>query len=566
MDILISLLSRDFDSRTSLRADSIGEAISAFKCFLSNYYIGVLNFLSTSINVAKCFSYLKNFLPLKGGLRWGLKILIVTSMHLYIPSYAHSASQIKVGSKAFTESVIIGDLITQLAESAGTEVKHRKQLGGTRVLWDALIRGDIDIYPEYTGTIMIELLAGKDVTTEDGLERALSEKGILMSKPLGFNNTYAIGMKEEVADRLGIKEISDLRKHPDLSFGFTNEFMDRADGWPSLQMTYKLPQKKVRGLDHDLAYRGLEGGGIQVADLYSTDAEIRYYDLRVLEDDLKHFPNYNAVLLYRSDLGELAPGALDEILKLQGQISEKEMIEMNAMVKIEGESDSEVASEFLKNNLSISTHPRKETFMTRLARNTLQHLFLVVVSLSAAILISIPLGIWAHRNERLGQAILGIVGIIQTIPSLALLVFMIPLLGIGATPAIVALFLYSLLPIVRNTHTGLHDIPSNIRESAEALGLSYFARLRLVELPMASRSIIGGIKTSAVINVGTATLGALIGAGGYGQPILTGIRLDNIPLILEGAVPAAVLALLVQGLFDLSELVFVPKGLRLKSE
>jgi osmoprotectant transport system permease protein len=300
--------------------------------------------------------------------------------------------------------------------------------------------------------------------------------------------------------------------------------------------------------------------------LYSTDAEIRYYDLRVLEDDLKHFPEYNAVLLYRSDLKERAPETLKAISQLEGRISEEAMIQMNAHAKIDRVPESMVASEFLKENLSMDTEPYNDSFLTRLIHNTLQHLFLVAVSLSAAILISIPLGIWAFKKEKVGKVILGIVGIIQTIPSLALLVFMIPLLGIGSAPAIVALFLYSLLPIVRNTYTGLHDIPLHIRESAEALGLSSWARLRLVELPMASRSILAGIRTSAVINVGTATLGALIGAGGYGQPILTGIRLDNIQLILEGAIPAAVLALLVQGLFDLLELLLVPKGLRLKGE
>jgi osmoprotectant transport system permease protein len=166
------------------------------------------------------------------------------------------------------------------------------------------------------------------------------------------------------------------------------------------------------------------------------------------------------------------------------------------------------------------------------------------------------------KRRRIGQAVLGIAGVLQTIPSLALLVFMIPLLGIGAAPAIVALFLYSLLPIIRNTAAGLAGIPPSIVESAEALGLPAGARLRVVELPMASRSILAGIKTSAVLNVGTATLGALIGAGGYGQPILTGIRLDHVGLILEGAVPAALLALAVQGLFEGLERWVVPEGLR----
>ncbi|MGD2113086.1 MAG: ABC transporter permease, partial [Gammaproteobacteria bacterium] len=149
---------------------------------------------------------------------------------------------------------------------------------------------------------------------------------------------------------------------------------------------------------------------------------------------------------------------------------------------------------------------------------------------------------------------------------LALFVFMIPLLGIGGPPAIVALFLYSLLPIIRNTYAGLRDIPPAIIESAEALGLPARARLRLVELPLATRAILAGIKTAAVINVGTATLGALIGAGGYGQPILTGIRLDDTALILQGAIPAAVLALLVQGLFELVERRLLPRGLRLGTE
>ena len=150
---------------------------------------------------------------------------------------------------------------------------------------------------------------------------------------------------------------------------------------------------------------------------------------------------------------------------------------------------------------------------------------------------------------------------IQTIPSLALLVFMIPWLGIGPSPALVALFLYSLLPIVRNTATGLRDIPASLRESAEALGLPPRARLLRIELPMASRAILAGIKTAAVINVGTATIGALIGAGGFGQPILTGIRRDDVFMILtEGAIPAAVLALAVQGAFDLAERFLVPRG------
>ncbi|MDR4506102.1 MAG: ABC transporter permease subunit [Candidatus Scalindua sp.] len=484
--------------------------------------------------------------------------------HFFPPVVQSAPPEIRIGSKKFTESVILGEIVTHLIKSTGAQPVYKRELGGTRVLWNALIKGEIDIYPEYTGTISEEILADEGVQSGEEIRQALSNHGIKMTKTLGFTNTYAIGMKEEVAEKLKIQKISDLRHHPDLKFGFGNEFMDRGDGWRILRKNYNLPQQDVRGLDHDLAYRGLNKGTIDAIDIYSTDAKIRYYNLRILEDDLDHFPVYNAVILYRSDLEEHAPHVVAVLKKLESRISESEMIKMNSRANLEMVPETRIASDFLSESLSLETGFIEESAIGRLFHHTGEHLYLVAISLSAAILISIPLGILSAKRPKLGQVILGIVGVIQTIPSIALLVFMIPLLGIGGPPAIAALFLYSLLPIVRNTYTGIHDIRPQIRESAEALGLPPGARLRLVELPIVSRSILAGIKTSAVINVGTATLGALIGAGGYGQLILTGIRLDNMSLILQGAVPAAVLALIVQGCFEIMERFLVPKGLRLK--
>ncbi len=486
------------------------------------------------------------------------------------------AEELKVGSKQFTESVILGEMAAQLAKATGADVVHRHQLGGSHVTWSALQSGAIDVYPEYTGTIRRELLSDLDLKTDDALRRALAERGIAMSRPLGFNNTYAIGMKKEVADRLRIRSISDLRNHPELKFGFTNEVMNRADGWPGLRERYGLPQRDVRGIEHALAYPALESEAIHATDLYSTDAEIEYYGLTVLKDDLRFFPFYHAVLLYRADLQDRAPTALAAMLKLEGRISEAAMIAMNrrAMPK-SGERipEEEVAFEFLRDHPYFSdtefTPPPRATLVERLFIWTLQHLYLVAISLASAIVVAVPLGIVAARRPALGQVLLGGAGILQTIPALALLVLLIPLFGkggIGPKPAILALFLYSLLPIMRNTYAGLHDIPIQIRESAQALGLPAWARLRLIELPMASRSILAGIKTSAVINVGTATLGGLIGAGGYGDPIVTGLRQNNIAIILEGAIPAAVMALLVQGIFELAERRLVPRGLRLRLE
>ncbi len=478
--------------------------------------------------------------------------------------------KVRVGSKLMTESVILAELIGHIAKDAGAEVRLRHRLGGTQILWKALLKGDLDVYVEYTGTISEEILARRDIRGEEALRQALAERGIRMSRSLGFNNTYAIGMRKDVAERLKIHKISDLRGHPELKFGFSNEFMERADGWPGLRARYGLPQRDVRGLDHELAYRGLANGSLDATDVYSTDPKIRQYDLQVLTDDLTYFPAYHAVLLYRADLQERVPEVVAAMLRLEGQVPEAVMVDMNARVEQDDVPESQVAAEFATQRLAIDAEAQVESAAQRLLRLTGQHLALVAVSLAAAILMAVPLGIVAARWPGAGQGILGGVGVLQTIPSLALLVFLVslPWLGLGAGAAIVALFLYSLLPIVRNTYAGLHSIPPQICESAEALGLSALARLRLVELPMAARTILAGIKTAAVINVGNATLGGFIGAGGYGDLIFAGLRKGDagVALTLQGAVAAAVLALLVQGVFELAERRLVPRGLRLTGE
>jgi len=499
--------------------------------------------------------------------------LFLLSVCVLRPAFAEPP-KISVGSKAFTESVVLGELICHLAREQGAKVEHRAELGGTQFLWQAMAAGKIDVYVDYTGTIREELLAeviksGVEIRSEADMREALAKMHVRMSDRLGFNNTYALGMRDATAEKLGIKTINDLRNHPDLKFAFSDEFMERKDGWRPLAEKYKLPQKKVRTMDHNLAYRGLEHDAIQLTDLYTTDAEIEFYKLRTLEDDQGYFPTYYAVMLMRDDLQEHAPEIVKSILRLENLIEPHEMVSMTAKVRLDREMESNVAAGFLNDKLQLDI-PLKSTsksaewmrILGRLAKTTYEHLFLVLISLSLAIVVAVPLGIVSARNENIGNTVLGVVGVIQTLPSMALLVFMIPLFGLGALPAIAALFFYSLLPIVRNTYTGLTQIPIAIRESALVIGLDRAARLRLVELPLALPSILGGIKTSAVINVGTATIGALIGAGGYGSPILTGIRLSSISLILQGAIPAAVLAIVVQFGFGWIERRFVSPGLR----
>jgi len=473
-----------------------------------------------------------------------------------------AAAPVRIGSKQFTESVILGELARVGAQQAGVAAVHRRELGGTSILWTALLHGDIDVYPEYTGTLTHELLKGvapdADIAT---LRARLRPLGIGITDALGFDNTYALGMRGDRAAALGIRDISDLRAHPGLRFGFSNEFMHRQDGWPGLRGRYGLPQAQVRGLDHALSYRAVASGAVDVTDLYGTDAEIPYYHLRTLADDLHYFPRYQAVYLYRLALERSAPAMLRVLDDLAGRIDEGTMRRMNAEVKLHGMKDGAVAAALL----GVPADADGAGFWPRLAQRTVEHVKLVAVSLSLALLLAIPLGILAARLRWLGQVVLGLAGVLQTVPSLAMFVFMIPLFGIGTWPAIAALFLYSLLPIVRNTHAGLAGIAPELRESAAALGLPPAVRLRAVELPLALRPILAGVKIAAVINVGTATLAALIGAGGYGQPILTGIRLDDIRLILEGAVPAAVLALLVQAAFELVERLLTPRGPRLQA-
>ena len=475
--------------------------------------------------------------------RWLHLALVVAAL---VSGTAAQADPTVIGSKAFTESVILGEIAAQLTREAGYEVRHRRQLGGTRVLWSALVRGDIQCYPEYTGTLRTEIFASKSIGSDAELRAALTRESMWTSEPLGFNNTYVLGMRRDRAAELGITRMSQLVEHPTLRFGFSNEFMERADGWPGIRAYYRLPQQDVRGLSHDLAYRGLESRSLDLTDLYSTDAEIVHYDLTTLVDDARFFPAYDAIFLCRDDVPEPIRESLN---RLGGRIDEMTMTRLNARAALDRQPEGQIAARFLREQLDVASHAKAQSRAARIWQRTREHLAMVGISLGLAVLVAVPLGIVAFYRRNIGRVVFTIADVLQTMPALALLVFLIPWLGIGYAPAIVALVLYSVLPVLRNTHTGLADIPRDLRESAEALGLPRMARLRYVELPLAARSMLAGIRTAAVINVGTATLGALIGAGGYGQPILTGIRLDDTNLILEGAVPAALLALLVQWMF-----------------
>jgi osmoprotectant transport system permease protein len=474
--------------------------------------------------------------------------------------------KLSVGSKKFTESTVLGEMVRLLAERAGAEVEHRRALGNTRIVFEALERGVIDVYPEYTGTLRLELLQGENLKDDSQLREALRKRGLGMSGSLGFANSYGLAATKEWAEANSVVRISDLGGKKDLELLCSNEFIGRADGFSALKQHYGLAGLTARGMDHDLAYTGMAGGGHPLIIVYTTEPEIAYYDLRVLEDDKSFFPPYDAVLVYREEVAD-SP-IMQRVLQLVGRIDCDEMIAMNLRAKPPKGSGRDrvamnvVADDFLAMEFATRSQEEPESWTSRLASRTGEQLILVGTSLLLAILLAIPLGILASRSRVMGQVLLTITGVLQTVPSLALLVMLIPLLGLGAVPAIAALFVYSLLPILRNTHSGLTNISGDLIECADALGLGARAKLFSIELPLAASSILAGIKTAAVINVGTATLGAFIGAGGYGRPILDGISLNDNALILEGAIPAAVMAVCAQLLFDGVERVVVSKGLR----
>lgn len=496
------------------------------------------------------------------------RITIVAMLTLFGAALINA--QVVIGSKKFTESYVLGEIAKRTLSDDGIPTEHRQGMGGTIILWEALRSGQIDLYSEYTGTITQEILKRRDQLTFEQIASELGKAGVGMTEPLGFNNTYALVMVRSRAQKLGLRTVSDLRNHPELKFGLTHEFLDRQDGWRPLAQHYQLNPKSVIGIDHALGYAALASGSTDVKDAYSTDAKISEYDLVVLEDDQKFFPQYKAVFLFRL---ALAQPAISALRKLEGTIDEAKMIRLNAEAERTKNYtlaaslyfESDTTSTRLRQGYGAASNAFGETFPHKLTRWTARHLELAGFSLLLSVLIGIPLGIFASRGGAIGHVILGFASVVQTIPSLALLALLVPLpfFGISVRTAITALFLYGLLPIVRNTATGLQDIPRALRESAVALGLSPAARLWQIHLPMASRSILAGIKTSAVINIGTATLAALIGAGGLGEPILSGLNLNDHATILQGAIPAAVLALLVQSLFDLLDRVLIPKGLRL---
>jgi osmoprotectant transport system permease protein len=506
-------------------------------------------------------------------------VLILFILLLCASLPATEQKKLTVGGKNFTEGFIISEIFAQLIEDK-TDIKVERKfgLGGTFICFEALRRGEIDLYPEYTGTALIALMKHETVDSPEKAHSLVKEhfgrKGLVILEPLGFNNTYTLTMPEEKARKLGIKTISDLVPHArGLDFYCTHEFIERPDGLKGMAGFYGLRFRSVSGMDPGLTYLAARQGKADVIDGFSTDGRIPAFHLMILDDDRHFFPPYHACPFIREDALKRCPG-VDKVLNgLAGKISGEEMQKMNYAVDQLGLSYSEVAGNFLSRRGLISSHKGEpeatDSLWNLLLRRradlftlTVQHIELTAIAVCLAILIAVPLGIVMSRFGKLAGPIMQSVNIIQTLPSLALLGFMVPLFGIGIVPAIIALFLYALLPIVSNTYTGLKQVDPSLLEAARAMGMKDYQILFKVEIPLALNVIMAGVRTSTVLNIGTATLAAFIGAGGLGAFILRGIAMSNNNLILAGAIPVSMLAILADWILKGVETTVKPRGMK----
>ncbi|MEO0477988.1 MAG: glycine betaine ABC transporter substrate-binding protein [Planctomycetota bacterium] len=506
---------------------------------------------------------------------------------------------IVVGSKNFTESAILGEILAQWIESeTDLAVRRKLNLGGTLICWEALQKGEIDLYVDYTGTAWSAMLGREEPIVHPGqvyldVVRSLREQhDVRWLEPLGLNNTYALAMVESRAEELGIRTISDLAEQASqLEGGFSIEFTERPDGLPGLLDVYGLDLSEARPIEHALAYEALLDGSIDVMDVYSTDGKLRRFDLRVLEDDRSFFPPYEASALVNGQTARDHPQLQGVLSELAFRIPDETARSLNFLVESEGDLVRDVARAFLEieglveesseiaevrsrlRDLIAGRGPtsaesgRRSSFFGLLSQSwrdlmvlTGEHLLLTLLAVLFAALVAVPLGILILERPYLRELILGAAGVVQTIPSLALLAFMIPLFGLDPVSAVAALFLYAMLPILRNTYTGIVEVDPDLIDAARGMGMRPREILVRVQLPLASRTILAGVRTSAVISIGVATLAAFIGAGGLGEPIVNGLYLNDTNLILLGAIPAALLAVLAdRGLASL-ETVVLPRG------
>lgn len=286
----------------------------------------------------------------------GLFILFLSLVFIMgaLPPVATGQEKVVVGSKGFTEQVILGNMVSLLLESNGFKVDRKIGLGGTVICHEALVRGDISVYVEYTGTGLTVILKKSVLKDPEEVYQVVRKDyedkfKLAWLKPWGFNNTYCIVMRKADADRLKVKKISDLKPLAgDLVFGGTIEFLARPDGVPGLVKHYELKFKDLKGMDPGLVYKAIAENQVNVISGFATDGRIPAFNLVVLEDDLKFFPPYFAAPVVRTDLLTRAPKVAEVLNRLAGKISDDAMAALNYAVDGKKQDAEAVAKDFLK--------------------------------------------------------------------------------------------------------------------------------------------------------------------------------------------------------------------------
>jgi osmoprotectant transport system permease protein len=514
-------------------------------------------------------------------------VLALPGAHAQTPPAAPAAERpIVVGSKPFGESYLLAELFAQILEARGFTVARRFGLGGSEIVFPALRDGAIDVVPEYTGSGLLVILKAPlerdPIVVFDTVSREFARQfDVRWLPPLGFENTYAMSIRTEMADRLGLKTLSDFaRVSSDMRAGFTADFIGLPDGLPGLRQAYGLAPKTVSALAPAVKYQALAQGAVDIIDAYSTDGLLDRYPLTVLEDDRGFFPPYDAAAMVRGELARQQPGAVAALTELSGRLDVRRMRRLNARLEVNGDDVTVVARDALA-ELGLTTSATSGAQADRreasgslaaylwqrrsvIGAMSLRHVWLAGVSLSLAVIAGLLIGL-AVARRRWAEPVTRAVGVLQTVPGIALLAFMLPVLGIGAVPAVAALFLYSLYPIVRAAVTGLGEADRGAVEAAHALGMTTAQIRRHVRVPLAVPVIMAGIRTAAVINVGTATLAAFVGAGGLGDPIVAGLALADSRMVLSGAIPAAILAIVVDGALAVAQRLLTPAALRARA-
>ncbi len=522
--------------------------------------------------------------PLVRSRRGSFDLVVALALALafgYGAGPAVAGDHIVVGSKNFAENRLLGEMFARLLEArTGLTVERKLGLAGTQVCFEALRTGSIDVYPEYTGTGLVTLLGAKPIgsataTLDSVRGEFLARWDLWWLSPLGFENSFEIAVPRAVATQFNLRTISDLaRVAPQLVAGFGHEFVARDDGLPGLEKTYGLHFRAVKQMQQALQYEAAGAGKIDCLDVYTTDGRLVVHDLQVLDDDKNFFPPYEACALVRGATIGRHPEVGAVLGLLAGALDEATMRQLNLRLETRRESVEQVAEDALQALHLVGTRTVRAresqrgnffsylwTHRRNLTARTGEHIALSGAGLALGALVAIPLAVWLERRRRIAETVVRIVGTTQTIPSLALLAFMVPFLGVGAAPAVVALWLYAIFPILRNTYTGLRDAAPHVVESAIAAGMTDRQVLWQVRLPLATPVILAGVRTAGVLTVGTATLAAFVGAGGLGEPIVSGVQSVDAVMILSGALPAAALALAADALLGALERSLRPRGL-----